>query len=130
MQIQINTDSNIDSGEKLIRHVEEEIASTLERFSDQITSVEAHLSDQNAGKGGPDDKRCVLQARPTGQQPVAVTRNAATIDDACRGAAEHGTSARQPVRPAARDKGWRLHQAPAQEPPAHELSQQHRVVRY
>ncbi|WP_280423891.1 HPF/RaiA family ribosome-associated protein [Nocardia carnea] len=88
MQIQINTDSNIDSGDKLIRHVEEEIASTLERFSDQIVSVEAHLSDQHAGKGGPGDKRCVLQARPTGQQPVAVTHNAATIDDACRGAAE------------------------------------------
>ncbi|WP_329405326.1 HPF/RaiA family ribosome-associated protein [Nocardia vinacea] len=88
MQIQINTDSNIDSGERLIRHVEEEIASTLEHFSDQITTVEAHLSDQNAGKGGPDDKRCVLQARPIGQQPVAVTHNAATIDDACRGAAE------------------------------------------
>jgi ribosome-associated translation inhibitor RaiA len=88
MQIQINTDSNIDSGEKLIRHVEEEIESALERFIDHITSVEAHLSDQNAGKGGPDDKRCVLQARPTGQQPVAVTHNAATIDDACRGAAE------------------------------------------
>ncbi|WP_327151863.1 HPF/RaiA family ribosome-associated protein [Nocardia sp. NBC_01329] len=88
MQIQINTDSNIDSGEKLIRQVEEEIASTLARFSEQIISVEAHLSDQNAGKGGPSDKRCVLQARPAGQQPVAVSHDAATISDACRGAAE------------------------------------------
>ncbi|MGF6884771.1 hypothetical protein ABIA39_007048 [Nocardia sp. GAS34] len=88
MQIQINTDSNIDGGEKLILHIEEEIASMLEHFSDKITSIEAHLSDQNAGKGGPDDKRCVLEVRPSGQPPVAVTHNATTIDDACRGAAE------------------------------------------
>ncbi|MFI6315238.1 hypothetical protein ACIBEK_34440 [Nocardia fusca] len=50
MQIQVNTDSNIDGSEKLVRHLEEEIASTLESFSDQIVSIEAHLSDQNAGK--------------------------------------------------------------------------------
>lgn len=88
MQIQINTDSNIEGGERVNRWVEDEVASALDHFSDQITRVEVHLSDQNAGKGGPDDKRCVLEARPTGQQPVAVTHSAAMIEEACRGAAE------------------------------------------
>ncbi|MFG1791279.1 HPF/RaiA family ribosome-associated protein [Nocardia sp. NPDC049149] len=88
MQIQINTGSGIHGGEGLIEKAEAEITAVLERFSDHLTRVEAHLTDQNGAKGGPDDKQCVLEARPTGQQPVAVTHRAETIEEAIRGAAD------------------------------------------
>ncbi|GAA5086343.1 HPF/RaiA family ribosome-associated protein [Nocardia iowensis] len=88
MQIQINTGSGIHGGEGLNERAEAEIASVLDRFSSQLTRIEAHLSDLNGEKGGPDDKQCVLEARPTGQHPVAVTHRAATVEESYRGAAE------------------------------------------
>ena len=75
MQIQVNTDDNVKGNDELTRHVEAEIGAALSRFSDQLTRVEAHLSDENAGKSGGADKRCMLEARPAGKQPVAVTQS-------------------------------------------------------
>lgn len=88
MQIQINTDHNIDGHEALNARVRGVIESALARFSDHITRVEVHLSDENSQKSGPDDKRCVLESRLEGRQPVAVTHRAATVDDAVQGAAD------------------------------------------
>jgi hypothetical protein len=51
--------------------------------------VEVHLSDENSHKkSGHNDKRCVLEARLEGLQPIAVTLQAATLDQAVDGAAE------------------------------------------
>ena len=86
MQIQVNTDDNIEGREALSRRVESEISEGLSRFSDRLTRIEIHLSDENAGKGGSVDKRCLIEARPTGQQPVNVTHQAASLDEACAGA--------------------------------------------
>jgi hypothetical protein len=83
MQILLNTDKNTAVDDALLQRIETDIASGLSRFSDQITRVEVHVS---AEKAGGDDKRCMLEARPAGQQPVAVTHNAASVDDACTGA--------------------------------------------
>ncbi|WP_145111207.1 HPF/RaiA family ribosome-associated protein [Cereibacter sediminicola] len=88
MRIQINTDDNIEGIDSLTSRFEAEIAGGLSRFSDQITAVEVHLSDENAGKGGSDDKRCLLEARPTGSAPVAVRHQAATPDEALSGAVQ------------------------------------------
>lgn len=38
-----------------------------------------------AGAGGAD-KRCMMEARPAGQQPVAVTNHGSTVDEAVSGA--------------------------------------------
>ena len=88
MHIQINTDGNIDGTEKLAAHVKGVVESTLSRFSDRITRIEVHLSDQNGDKSGRDDKRCMLEARLEGRQPTAVTHQAASLDEAVDGAAE------------------------------------------
>lgn len=86
MHIQINTDRSIHGHDTYIAKVHDRIEGALEHFSAQITRVEVHLSDQNGDKPGLNDKRCVIEARPEHHQPVAVTHQAATSEDAVDGA--------------------------------------------
>lgn len=86
MQIQVNTDDNVEGRDALTARVENEIKDTLSRFSDRLTRIEVHLGDENAGKAGSADKRCMIEARPTGQAPLSVTQHAATLDEALTGA--------------------------------------------
>ena len=76
MQIQINTDHNIDGREALAAQVSGTIETALSRFSDHITRVEVHLSDENGGKNGLNDKRCMLEARLERHRPITVTDEA------------------------------------------------------
>ena len=93
MQIQMSTDGNIEGHEALATQISGVVESALNRFSDHITRVEVHLSDENSGKkGGQDDMRCMLEARLEGRQPIAVTHQAATVDQAVDGAADKLTS--------------------------------------
>lgn len=86
MQVEVTTDHTVQGGDTLIREVEAEVGAALSRFSERLTRVEVHLSDENAGKHGATDKSCTLEARPAGQQPVAVTHHAATLVEARAGA--------------------------------------------
>lgn len=89
MQIQINTDRNIEGHEALTAQVSSVVESTLSRISDHITRVEVHLSDENSDKkSGDNNMRCLMEARLQGRQPVAVTHQAATLDQAVDGAAD------------------------------------------
>ncbi|WP_291010646.1 HPF/RaiA family ribosome-associated protein [Hydrogenophaga sp.] len=87
MKIQLNTDVNIDGTEALAAQVSATVEQALARFSAHITRVEVHLSDENAGKSGQHDQRCLLEARLEGRQPVAVTEHAPTSQRAVHGAA-------------------------------------------
>jgi ribosome-associated translation inhibitor RaiA len=86
MQIQLNTDNHLSASEALAATVEAELRSTLDRFADRITRIEVHLSDTNSTKGGDDDKRCVMEARVSGRQPMSVTAQADNIEQAIDGA--------------------------------------------
>ena len=89
MQIQMNTDGNIEGHDALATQVSSTVESALSRFSDHITRVEVQLSDENSDKkGGNDDMCCVLEARLEGRKPIAVTHHAATVDQAVDGAAD------------------------------------------
>ena len=89
MHIQVNTDNNISGREALVQRVEETLNHVLARFAGQITRVEVHLSDENStSKSGGIDKRCMLEARLKGQQPVAVTDHSATLEQAVHGASQ------------------------------------------
>lgn len=88
MNIQINTDKNIQYDESLTNHVNSAFNHALERFGSQITRIEIHLSDVNAGKPGPADKRCLAEARLEGRQPVAVSNDAGSVREAVTGAAQ------------------------------------------
>ncbi|MEA5580201.1 HPF/RaiA family ribosome-associated protein [Nodularia harveyana UHCC-0300] len=89
MQIQIRTGHNIEGHEALASHFTGVVEESLSRFSDRLTNVDVHLSDENSDKkGGSDDMRCMIEARLTGYQPLAVTNQAETLDQAVDGAAE------------------------------------------
>jgi ribosome-associated translation inhibitor RaiA len=89
MQVLMNTDSNIEGRDQLAAQVTATVEGALSRFSHHITRVEVHLSDVNSGaKGGNDDVRCMMEARLERRQPIAVTHQAATVDQAIDGAAE------------------------------------------
>jgi len=88
MQIQINTDSNIEGSEEFAAHIRGAVESSLGRFSDRITRIEVHLSDENGDKSGQDDKRCMLEVRLEGRQPTVVTHQAASMHQAVDGAAD------------------------------------------
>ena len=91
MQIQINTDHNIEGHEELAAQVRSIVKSALSRISDHITRVEVHLSDESSHKSSQNDKRCIMEARLEGRQPIAVNHQAATLDQAVGGAADQLT---------------------------------------
>ena len=86
MQIQINTDNSIDGDTTLIDFVERTAEQKLRAVASHITRVEIHLKDENAHKGGADDKRCNAEARIEGRAPIAVSHNDATVQKAAIGA--------------------------------------------
>jgi ribosome-associated translation inhibitor RaiA len=86
MTIQFNTDSNVKVSEKQRDPLISLISEELSRFSNQITRVEVHLTDENGDKKGLNDKRCMIEARLSGMNPVAVTNHANTYEQAVEGA--------------------------------------------
>ena len=89
MLIQINTDNNIQGDVGKINHFSSILESTLGRFNQHITRIEVHLSDENSKKEGTSDKKCMLEVRVKGLQPIAVTHKAESLDFAVNGAAEN-----------------------------------------
>lgn len=87
MQIQVKTDNHIEGSDDLIGRVEDVVTASMDRFGDLITRVEVHLNDVNAQKHGVD-KRCMMEARVSGRESVAVTHLAESLDDAIHGAAD------------------------------------------
>ncbi len=82
MTIQINTDHNISENESEITSLKKLVQGSLEKYSEHITRIEIHLSDENGNKKGLKGKRCMLEARIEGRQPIAVTSCEDTIEEA------------------------------------------------
>ncbi len=89
MQIEIHTDGNIEGHEALAAQVSGVVESALRRFSEHITRVDVHLSDENSDKKiGNNAMRCMMEARLEGRQPIAVTHQATTLNETVDGAAD------------------------------------------
>lgn len=89
MKVQVNTDNHINGGEELTRQVVDIVEGTLGRFNHRITRVEVHLTDENSSaKSRGNDIRCVMEARPASQQPITVSNEATSLEEAVNGAAE------------------------------------------
>ncbi len=87
MQIEVRTDNTIEGHEALATHIKSVVEGALERFSDRITRVEVHVTDVNGHKGGPDEMRCVIEARLQGRPAIAVTHQDASLNQVVDGAA-------------------------------------------
>lgn len=88
MQININTDKTIERHQGLDDHVETVIKAAVGRFGEHITRVEVHLSDDNSQKSADGGNRCLLEARVTGYQPIAVSDHSIHLHQAISGAAD------------------------------------------
>jgi ribosome-associated translation inhibitor RaiA len=84
MQVLVNSDHHTDLAERVQGMVE----GRLERFEGRITRVEVHLSDLDSRKLGERDKRCTMEARLGGLQPIAVSHEAWTLAEAIHAATD------------------------------------------
>ena len=88
MQVQVHTNHAVRDADGFAGRIEAEVRETLGRFNEQLTRIEVHLSEINGHKPGANDKRCVMEARPAGHQPVAVTHESVSWDEAVARACE------------------------------------------
>lgn len=88
MQVQINTENGVGNRQTLERWATAFLTETLARFAQDIIRVELKLGEEARTRSGAVDKRCLLEARLPGRQPLAVEHHAETQDAAIRGAAQ------------------------------------------
>lgn len=88
MLVQINTDKNLDMNEAYSKQLEASLKESFNRYTDHITRLEVHLSDENGNKDSLDDKKCLIEARLKGKQPIVVSNLDNTYDQAVSGAIE------------------------------------------
>ncbi len=88
MNILINTTNHVTSSENFNEQIRQTITDAMGGHVTHITRIEVHLSDENGGKFGLDDKRCLIEARIEHMKPVAVSHNAANFLLAVEGATE------------------------------------------
>src|SRR3569833_1469074 len=87
MQVLVNSDHHITGDESTTERVRSIDEDALDRFADRVTRVEVFLSDAAGGKHGAKDKKCVMEARPSGLGPIAASNEAPTVLEAIEGAA-------------------------------------------
>lgn len=86
MQIQVNTDENVEGGSELSAWVSAEVHDRLDRFIAHITRIEIHISDADGDKSGNRDKQCVIEARVEGRKPVTASDRSSTLEASVSGA--------------------------------------------
>lgn len=87
MHVQVNI-HQIEGNARLQNWVSTTLGDRLQRYADLLTRIEVHISDQNAHKSGPDDKRCQIEARLKGQPAISVSHKAQDLELAVDGATE------------------------------------------
>jgi ribosome-associated translation inhibitor RaiA len=86
MLIEVRTDGNINGSEQFSDHVKAKVRTALHRYGDRIRRIDVHLSDTVGNKTSHDDKCCVIEARRDGCEPIVVTHQESTMDQAIHGA--------------------------------------------
>tara|TARA_R110001592_G_scaffold357763_1_gene661507 strand:- start:1597 stop:1995 length:399 start_codon:yes stop_codon:yes gene_type:complete len=85
MEVQFNTDNNIEDPGRVSDFFSPIIEKEFKRFNSYITRLEVHLSDENGIKDGLEDKKCVIEARLKGKKPIVVTNLAGSNELAIKG---------------------------------------------
>ena len=76
MTIQLNADNNLTVHDVFRDKLNNSLQEGLYRFSDHITRLEVHLSDDTEFRFGPNDKKCLLEACIEGRSPIVVSAGA------------------------------------------------------
>jgi hypothetical protein len=97
MKIQFNTDKTITGNEKDQLYFNSLIADGLENLESHISRIEVHLSDENGKKEGLNSKRCLLETRLEGRQPIAVSCQEDTVELAVSGAIDKLTASLETI---------------------------------
>lgn len=93
MHIQYNY-ANVESSDALQQHVEQQLESQVGHLYKHLTGFEVHIADENSSKKrGPADKRCTIEARPRGRDPITVEAHADDFYPAINDAAQKMRSA-------------------------------------
>lgn len=82
MIIQINAGKNLNVNKEYSSQLDSLLTEELSRYSEHITRLELHLSDQDGTKESLCDKKCILEVRLEGRQPIAVSATSNTYDQA------------------------------------------------
>lgn len=86
MQIQVHSDNRIENSAKMMEWAKGAVADKLARFDESLTRVTVHISDENGEKAGSHDKRCQIEGRAKGLQPISVTHKSDNLHMAIEGA--------------------------------------------
>lgn len=92
MQVLVNSGKHVASSMALKDDIRSRVRDKLQRYEDHLTRIEIHLSDENALKNGPQDKRCKVEARMKGRAPLTVSYDACELHQALDGAMNKLTS--------------------------------------
>ena len=85
MEIQVRTDRQFPTADEFVSFVGSELLAGLGPCASRVLSACVHLTTDWSARGGPV-LRCLLEVRPLGHAPFAVTHHAATHDGAVRAA--------------------------------------------
>ena len=88
MIIKFNTDKTINGDERKEAFFTKQISEALQRFDSKITRVKVHLKDKNGKKEGFNTMACIMEARIEGRQPIAVSSQSNTTEQAISDATE------------------------------------------
>jgi ribosome-associated translation inhibitor RaiA len=97
MNIQFNTDKNIDGNAEFTAPYVAQIEDELSRYRDDISRIEVHLSDEDGSKNGFGAMRCMIEARVEGRQPIIVTNQADSHGQAVGGALDKLTTSLETI---------------------------------
>ena len=87
MQVLFSSDASVAAPQAMAQHVEKVVKDALGRFGEQVTRVEAHLTDNNGHqRSHPEEIQCTLEARLVGLEPVVVKDHAGSAHQAIQGA--------------------------------------------
>ena len=86
MLIAVRTDGNIKGSEQSSDEIKAVVHAALDRYGDRIRRVDVHLSDASGHKTGRVDKCCMIEAHRDGREPIVVTHQESTMDQAIHGA--------------------------------------------
>jgi hypothetical protein len=86
MLIEVRTDGNIKGSAQSSAEVKAVVHAALDRYGDGIRRVDVHLSDAVGDKSGQHGKCCMIEARRDGREPIVVTHQESTMEQAIHGA--------------------------------------------